>query len=276
MRIFGARATVAAALVSGCALVPDVPIDLVLPVTEILAHSACELRRALNELDRDPAYRRFRPRNWLITISIAPTTDTDLNASGGFTRRVGNASRFTTWALSGPGAFVDAKGDRAASVTYTFKSPELMADEVVCFYSDATPTIHLLTRHLGIGNWLRRTATALTASRSALIDKPVYNTDITIKIAANGSWSYTFPAGLNLASAGASYSVDERLNISMAPYEPPRNITAVTLPAGDNFGHPVAATRPLQSSESVQAARDRLDIIQLEQAIRSLQQSQSR
>src|SRR4051794_28586841 len=105
--------------VGGCAMLPDIPPDFVLPVDEILAQAACELRDTLIYLDRSPQLKRFKPREWLITINIAPKVDTNINAAVGWTRKspfVGSPTRVTTWAISGPGIQGDAKGQRSSGV----------------------------------------------------------------------------------------------------------------------------------------------------------------
>jgi hypothetical protein len=125
------------------------------------------------------------------------------------------------------------------------------------------PSLHVLAQHLGVEAWLRRTAEAMTIASSANIDKPTYNTEITIKFAANGSYTFTFPPGTDLATFGGSYILDEQLNISMAPIS--KKISVVTLPVGQTFGADAI------TSTQEQAAQSRLDLIQLEQAIRSIQ-----
>jgi hypothetical protein len=258
---------------SACsAIIPDVPPDFALPVREILLHTACELQQALASLDT-PEFRRFKARQWLITVALTPKTDTNLNLSAGWTRKdpFNNPIRFTTWAISGPGLQFDTKGQRTSGVNFVFKSGELIDDrQLPCEL--ATPSLHALAQHLGVGSWLHRTASAMNVAPSASVDKPSYNTDITIKFAGNGSYTFTFPRGTDLSSFGGSYTLDEQLNIAMAPLAPtPRRIAVVTLPHGDNFGTPEAASLAVRSTIAVETARQRLDVLQLEQAIRSLQ-----
>lgn len=255
-----------ATLLGGCSIIPDVPPDFALPVQEILQHTSCELQHAFRVLSSDPAYRRFKAGQWLVTIALTPKVDTDANASGGFTRKnpwIGNPDRFVTWNVSGPGIQFDAKGERTSGINYTFKSNELMKDKtLVC---PASLTAHALTQHLGVGEWLARTAAAMNVASSAGIDKPSYNSDITIKFAANGSYTYTFPPGSNLASFGGSYTLDEQLNISMAPIADKQILRVTTLPLGEPYDKPVV------SSVAVQNAQTRLDLQAIESAIRKLQ-----
>ncbi|WP_141688383.1 hypothetical protein [Bradyrhizobium paxllaeri] len=259
-------------VVSGCsAIIPEVPPDFALPVQEILTHTACELQGAFRLLDR-PEYRRFHAKRWFVTVTLAPKVDTNVNVSGGLTRKnpfLNNPTRFVTWAVSGPGVQFDAKGARSGGINFTFVSAKLMADKQLrCDVQ--TASMHALAQHLGIGAWLERSAVAILAAPSAEIDRPIYNTDITIRMSGNGSYTYTFPPGADLATFGGSYSVDEQLNISMAPIEEKAPISAVTLPSGTNFVDDTKTSRQVSSSAPVDAARSRLDTIQIEQAIRSL------
>ncbi len=274
MRFSSVGSACVAIVVTGCAIIPDVPPDFALPIQEILSHTACELRDAFRSLNTKE-YRRFKATEWLITVSLLPKANTAWNIGGGWTRKnpfVGSPTTFTTWQMTGPGIQYDAKGERSSAVNYKFKSAELIADKkLIC---PATPSAHVLAQHLGVGAWLRRSAAALEAASSAAIDKPTYNTDITIKLAANGSYTFTFPPGTNLASLGGSYSLDEQLNIGMAPTDPkPKELTVISLPAGQNLkddGRP-PEQKLTTSTSSVEAAQSRLDLLQLEQAIRSLQ-----
>lgn len=270
MRVGGVSAVGAIVLLGGCSIIPDVPPDFALPVQEILHHTACELQRAFQILSRDPTYKRFKAGHWLVTIALTPKVDTDANVSGGFTRKnpwIGNPDRYVTWNVSGPGIQLDAKGERTSGINYTFKSNELMKDKtLVCMVS--SPSIHALAQHLGVGEWLARTAAAMNVASSTGIDKPSFNSDITVKFAGNGSYTYTFPPGSNLATFGGSYTLDEQLNISMAPIADKQTLTVTTLPLGDEY------SKPVTSNVAVQVAQNRLDLQAIETAIRKLQPSQ--
>jgi hypothetical protein len=116
-----------------------------------------------------------------------------------------------------------------------------------------------------------RAVDAMYAAGTAEIDKPTYNTDITIKFAGNGSYTYTFPGGTNLAALSGSYTVDEQLNITFAPLSATPAFTVVTLPVnGKGFQNRAI----LQPTTSVENAQVRTDLIQIEQALRKLPQSQ--
>jgi hypothetical protein len=249
----------------GCAIVPGVPPDFALPVHAILAQTACELQYAFVVLDRAPELKRFKAKQWLVTVALAPKTDTDITLSGGLTRKsLSNATRFTTWTLNGPGAQVDDKAERSSGISFNFKSAELMADKTLRCPPDF-PSVHVLAQHLGVGEWLYRTASAMSVASSATIDKPIYDTDVTIKLSANGTYTYTFPPGTNLAGFGGSYTLDEQLNITMVPIAETKKLTVTSLPIGQQYQQPVVSTIQVES------AQNRLDLLGIEQAIRKLQ-----
>lgn len=109
----------------------------------------------------------------------------------------------------------------------------------------------------------------MSVASSAGIDKPTFNTEITIKFNGNGSYTYTFPPGTNLATFGGSYTLDEQLNISMAPIAPKEKLVVTSLPLGQPFH---GSGRRVVSESEVQAAQTRLDLQGIETAIRKLQQ----
>ena len=251
------------AFLGACAVVPDIPPDFALPVRAILAQTTCELRDAFLVLDQTPEFKAFKAKQWLVTIAILPKATVDLSASGGLTRKsLDNPTRFTTWALSGPGAQLDDKGIRSSGINYNFKSGKLMAERTLRCPPDY-PSIHVLARHLGVGEWLFRSAQAQTVSQSLSADKPVYNSEITITFSANGSYTYTFPPGTNLASFNGSYSLDEQLNISMAPIDDIQKIVVNSLPSSSQYTKPVL--RPVE----VVSPQIRLDLQGVETAIRN-------
>jgi len=264
-----AGAALSVIALGGCAVLADIPPDFALPVQEIMSQTACELKDAFNSLEHSPYAKRFKPKQWLVTVALAPKTDTDLNAGVGGTRKapyVGNPVAFVSWAIPAPGIQLDDKSERSSGVNFNFTSGKLMADKTLqC--PPATPSAHALAQHLGVGEWLRRTAKALSVASSASIDKPIYDTDITIKFSGSGSYTYTFAPGTDLASFGGSYSLDEQLNISMAPIADKHTITVVSLPDWQG------GATSIPSTVQVQAAQSRLDIIQLQQAIQSLKSS---
>jgi hypothetical protein len=262
----------------GCAVIPDVPPDFALPIRDILVNSSCELKAAFLAL-ADPAaldaatFKRFKPQQWLITLSLTPRVDTDFAPGIGGTRKtLASTTKFATWAISAPGIQLDDKATRTGGVAYTYKSKDLMSDTTLDCHNQS-PTLIALTLELGVKQWLLRTASAMRVSRSVNIDKPSFNSEFTIKLGGNGSWTYTFAPGTDLLSLAASYSLDVQFNIGMVPLADKKQLHLVSLPAGQDLTNGNAPEqRPLVSSTTLDAAQYRLDTLQLEQAIRNIQQ----
>lgn len=254
-----------ASAVGGCAVIPDIPPDFALPVRAIVAQTACELRDAFVVLDSAPQFKRFKAKQWQVTIALLPRTEADLNVAGGLSRRsLSSPIRFTNWTLSGPGAQIDDKGIRSSAIYFNFVSGSLMADRTLQCPPDY-PSVHVLAQHLGVGKWLFRSADALSVASSLSPDKPSYNSEITIKLQANGSYTYTFPAGTDLATFGGYYSLDEQLNISMAPIADKQTLEVTSLPSSQQY------TKPVTSRVDVESPQIRLDLQSIETAIRKLQ-----
>jgi hypothetical protein len=257
-----------AVLVGGCAIIPDVPSDTELPVREILITATCELRRAFIELDQKQ-YASFGAKNWLIAVAVTPKTDREVLASAGLTGKSTTdpkIPRFFTWSAI-PGAQVDAKGTRNASVTYNFHSKDLI--DVKKFPLDchpASPNYSVLTEHLSIRDWLIRTVTANQQSVGALakLDKPTFSSEIFVKFSGNGGVTYNFPFGTNVASLTGNYDMDETLSIALSPDSSKEVIVVQTLPTGGNFGDRPPDHVPTLTTIDSQA---RLDAIQHQQAI---------
>jgi hypothetical protein len=258
-----------ALILGDCAVIPDVPPDFALPMQAILAQTACELHDAFITLDGEAQYRRFKAKKWLVTVALAPKADTEVTASAGFTRKtLRDPASFTSWAVNGPGLQSDDKSERSSSITYNFKSADLMKDKTLrC--PPPYPSINVLAQHLGVGEWLGRSAAAMQVASSATIDKPVYDTEITIKFSGNGSYTFTFLPGTNLAGLSGSYSLDVQLNINMSIIaDSPPPLHFVSLPLWQQLNTPQV---PVTSTSQVQAAQQRLDLLGIEQAIRKLQ-----
>lgn len=279
--MFLAKSSAAAVLIcfacSGCAeLAPSLPPDTTYPVRDIVARTTCDLYHAFSAVS-GPGYKRFKAKNWLIAITLTPRVDTDFQPGLGAKRFVPanvSAERLTTWIFGGaPGVYVDFKGERTGGVAYDIKSAVLLKRGAGnCAAS--TPAQKMLQAHLGVQDWLLRTASTLNSNPIATIDKPSFNTDITVKFGGSGSYTYSFAHGTDFASLGGSYAVDEQLNISMTPAEETKKITFVSLPSGQNFASPGTKTTRTITTISTQDAKQRLDTMQLEQAIRSLQSTQ--
>jgi len=258
---------------TGCATLPSIPGDRVLPIQEILEHSTCELQDAFRLLLQE-RYARFNANSWLVSISLLPKVDNQVVAGAGGTIRstqqpVSAVKSLITWAIGPPGLQYDSKSQRNSGVTYSVKSRQLIEDESLICDKD-TANYHALARHLGVGEWLTRTVDAMEGNKSVEVDKPAYNSTVVIRFAGNGSYTYGFLEGSGLLSLSGSYSVEQQLNITMTRLIIPRKFTVVSLPSGEEFG---AKRRTKMSYEAVevQSAKQRLDILQLEQAIRGLQ-----
>ena len=261
----GICAALLVASLGACAVIPDVPPDFALPVRAIVAQASCELKDAFIIIDTTPELKKFKAKQWSVSISLLPRTEVGLNASGGLTRRsLTNPLRFTTWGLTGPGVSLDDKGIRSSGITYNFASGTLMTDKTLVCPPDY-PSIHVLAQNLGVGRWLFRSAETLSVAESLSADKPNYNSEITIKLQANGTYTYTFPAGIDLASFGGYYSLDEQLNISMVPIADTKTLTVTSLPNSQQY------TKPVTSTVITVAPEVRQDLQGIETAIRKLQ-----
>lgn len=260
-------------LQTGCSVLPDLPRKANFPVEEILLNATCEMQATLRLLDQR-RYAKFKPRQWLINITLLPKVDTEVFAGAGYSGKSSSipVANSSSWVIgSGPGAGVDAKGERNGAVTYNIKSRELIATKALnC--EDPRPTFHALSQYLGVADWLVRTATAMDMNPVAEVDKPNFNSQVTVKFAGDGSYSYAFPFGGASASLSGSYTVDEQLQIGLIPLDPPpAHYPVTTLPIGGLPGS-VAVNRATVSS--VQQARQRSDTIQLENTLRSLRSVQ--
>jgi hypothetical protein len=261
----GICAVLLVASLGACAVIPDIPPDFALPVRAIVAQTSCELHDAFLAIDAMPELKRFKAKQWQVSISLLPRTEIDLTASGGLTRRtLSHPLRFTTWTLNGPGVQLDDKGIRSSGINYNFVSEKLMADRTLVCPPEYL-SIDSLAQHLGVGRWLFRSAETLSVASSLSADKPVYNSEVTIKFSANGSYTFTFPPGTNLASLSGSYSLDEQLNISMVPIADKEVLHVTSLPNSRQYTKPVVSTVQVVSPEV------RFDLQGIETAIRKLQ-----
>jgi hypothetical protein len=213
---------------------PDLPPDWALPMQEILLHSACELQAALRGLNGRTNPKQFDATAWNIKITLNPKMDADLQPGLGLTRKVpftSGATTFSTYVIgSGNGVTTDMHGNRTGSVDFKFDSAALIKDEKLpC--DQETPSYHSLTKHLGIRDWLYRSADAMNLTDSS-IDNPSFSADVMIKLSGTGSWTYTFPPGTNLVSLSGYYTLDESLNITLTAKTKVTVIKVVTLPVG--------------------------------------------
>ena len=261
-------------MVAACSILPSLPSDeydrVTLPVHEIVLRSACELQAAFNSIPLSE-YKRFDPRKWLVSVTLWPKVDTEITPGFALTRLVPTtpkAPTLTTLSV-GPATQLDGKGERVGIVVYSYKSAKLMTDkEMDC--TPATPSMNALAQHLGVGEWLRRTIAAAEGVNSAKVDKPQFNSDITIKFSATGGYSFVFPAGSEGATLFGSYALDEQLNIAMTEIAATtKTVTAVTLPVGEKFTP--SDIQKYTVSTVTTSAQSQMDLLQLQQAIQNIQ-----
>jgi hypothetical protein len=248
---------------AGCGYLPTLPPDTDLPIREILLNASCELQSSLRYLDNSH-FVRFKARQWLVTVTLLPRVDTDVSAGIGFSGKSGNHSFVIG---SGTGLGGDVKGARSSGVAYNMKSRELISSKTLpC--DNPTPTFNALSQNLRVGEWLIRAASAMDLNPVAEIDKPTFNSQITIKFSGDGSYSYLFPVGTPSASFAGSYAVDEQLQISLLPLDPPpTHYNVRTLPVNGLKSLGIANSATLTS---VQQAQRRSDTIQLDTTLRNL------
>ena len=263
----GAVSLMMAIYLVGCSIIPQIPHESQLPVGEIVLNATCDLKFALEHLDQRK-FARFKARFWLISIALLPKVDAEVAVGAGYSGKSSSVSPayLSTWVIgAAPGIQVDSKGERSSAVTYKINSADLIDDKQLDCYN-SSPTFNALTNNLGVQDWLVRTAIALNSNPVATVDSPTYNSEITIKFNGDGSYSYAFPFGGALASASGNYSVDEQLQISMTPLTPPpKPYQVTTLPVP-----PLTSDVRNAASVSAAAATQRLDILQLQNTLRSL------
>ncbi|MBR0715913.1 hypothetical protein [Bradyrhizobium liaoningense] len=230
-------------------------------------NASCGLQTALRYLDQ-PTFARFKPRYWLISIALLPKVDSAITAGAGYNGRSSSigAPYSTSWVIgSPPGLAVNATGERNSAITFKINSGDLIK-EIRLDCSDTSPTFNALTNNLGLYDWLVRSASALNVNPSANADSPSYNTQITIRFNGDGSYSYAFPFGGAFVAASGSYSIDEQLQISMTPIDPPpKPYTVRTLPVAD-----INSNVRNAAAISATVANQRLDLQQLQNTLRSL------
>jgi hypothetical protein len=262
------------ALVCGCAQVPQMPPDYMLPVREIVLNAACELRSSLQHISQTNP--EFLSHPWAISISVTPKIDSELSLRVGNTGKSTTLTKryFNTWILgNAPGAEYDMKGHTDGSAAYNVKSDQLIDEQKYPLTCDrASPTYNALAAQLGIYDWLNRTAAAAEGSIAGLtkIDKPTYNSEIIVTWDGAGSFTYNYPLGTDFFGFMGSYKIDESVAVAFtAEPKPTRKIR--TLPNGTEYSS--VDTGPGSVSP---AAQSRLDLLSLQQSITNLENAVNR
>ncbi|MCP3389778.1 hypothetical protein NLM27_13450 [Bradyrhizobium sp. CCGB12] len=255
------------------------PDDTSLPVREILQHTACELRYAFVRLSA-PQYSSFKANKWLVAIKLSPKMDSEINGGVGSTGKsttLSAAKYFNNWtfgSVGSPGGAVDAKGTRDVSITFKTSSKELISNpknQLICPVD--SPRAHVLTEHLGIGEWLIRLVEAKDTAMGSLakLDSPTYSSQIFVKFSGNGSFTYSFPFGTAFGALSGSYDMDETLLITLSPDTSSSGTLVVqTLPVGGNFKDGpdrVTVTSRVNAQEKLDTTTNQQSIIN---AIRNL------
>jgi hypothetical protein len=259
------------ATMCGCALSPGMPPDFLLPVQQIVLHSACELRLALREISI--SHPSFLNHQWAISISLTPKIDTETSLRAGLTGKStsGSAPFFNTWSVgNAPGTEYDMKGHTDGAAAYALRSEDLLdkGNTLPLNCDVSSPAYNALAHHLGIRDWLERTAAAAEGdiSRLTKIDKPTYNSEIIITFDGSGTFTYNFPFGTDFLGFLGSYKLDETLSIAFTP-EATKGKPVRTLPTGAEYSSVSDGTTGVVSA----AAQSRLDLLSLQQSIVNLQ-----
>jgi hypothetical protein len=254
----------------GCAIMPTLPPDWALPQREIVLHSACELQSTLRFMAQHPPPKGvFDPTAWTVRISLNPKIEADIVPGLGLTRRRPTdtkAIRFSNLVLGGSnGATTDMRGTRTGNLDFVFDSASLLTDDLGC--ENEPFLLHSLTKTIGIEDWLIGSVNAAVSSHST-IDKPSFSSEVFMKFNGSGSYTYTFPAGTDLASLSGYFQCDEILNINLTAKPATKQVHAVTLPPnGQGFS---VGSRGPTASLAVSLQEQRGDLQQIEQAIRNI------
>jgi len=241
-----------------------------LPIQQIVLHSVCELHFALKDIS--VSHPAFLNTSWAISITLTPKIDTEGALRAGLTGRstsLSTAKWFNTWSVgNAPGAEYDIKGHTDGTAVYLTKSTILLDKTKPPVNCDTSSTAyHSLTQYLGIRDWLERTAAASEGQISGLtkLDKPTFNSGITIQIDGSGTFTYNQPFGTNFVNGFGSYKLDESVAIAFVA-ELPKAPKVRTLPSGASYSSVSEAPGGVSS-----VARSELGTLGLQQQIINLQ-----
>jgi hypothetical protein len=277
------NALLCALLLSGCAEFPSLPDETALPVAEVLEHTTCELRAALQS-DWLAKYPKFHPGQWSVGISLNPVIDTDFNLNAGAGLKTNDNPPIThlfSWVL-GPGTGLqdDLRGHNEATTGYVLSSADLLKTKSleVCETMEHDAS---LAHHIGIEEWLKQSMPrGVIGPDVATTNKLTFNTWVQFKFNGTGAGvTWTVPRGSAYGSIGGYYQAQYILGLQFTPTTPPPPIV-VTLP-DDSYSKPQniaelkkAATfvqRPAGSVGGVSADdQTRLNLLQLEQSIKNI------
>jgi hypothetical protein len=274
--------------------------DYSLPLRAIVLHCVCELKDAFKAFDENPdpliTMPDGFPKKWSASIVLTPKVDTDFNARAGLTgtsKGPNSNTFFNTWALgTSPGAGIDFKSNKSGSLTIYVHGKTLLDPMNKLDCGEAKSTNHALAQDFGIKEWLDRLMHAtghVDLDGTASLDKPVFAAEITIKMDATGSFTYNFPFGTDFGLMGGWYQLDEQISIAFArdAQEAPNLVEFPPIAEkqaqkqGKRKGRAPfqetiqEAQKPRVIRRAPQGvspeAKSRLDNIQLEQTLRSLQ-----
>jgi len=239
-----------------------------------MGNALCELRDTFIALNDKRSYPKFSADIWAASIQLTPKADANISIGVGFSgnNRGGSAdSKFWSWSFL-PGAGVNVKGHNDASVTYVTHSKALVENNLdwdeACnkLFSSRKARGH----YLGILEWWERSIPLGHAqlSRLASIKRASFNQNITVKFSAgSGSAVYSVLPHTLKMSGSAFYQHELFLSVAFTQ-DPKKDKVAVnTLPEGNL----PRQTRTAAPSKVSPKALERLNSIQLENALRNLQ-----